>query len=94
MKRLYNDEGIEMKVDGPVKAIQTPNCEDCIMGKMTRLPFVTSQTITSRPGELVYSDLEGPFPIPSILTKALYYVSYLDRHTKKTSVYLLQKKSD
>jgi len=27
MKRLYNDEGIEMKVDGPVKAIQTPTAK-------------------------------------------------------------------
>ena len=75
MKYLQNDPAVAMNIIGAVHPITMEKCEDCIMGKMTRFPFKTGSTKTSRPGELIFSDLEGPFPVPSIKTKSLYYVS-------------------
>lgn len=62
MKYLQNGPAIEMSIAGQVHPIAMDNCEDCIMGKMTRFPFTTSCTSITRPGELIYSDSEGPFP--------------------------------
>lgn len=94
MLRLLKKGARDMDVTGKIKQITLETCKDCIMGKMTRFPFLRSSTVTTRPGELVFSDLEGPFPVPSIRFQALYYVSYYDHHTKRPFIYLLRKKSD
>jgi hypothetical protein len=67
-------------------------CEPCILAKMTRKPFAKSKRVTTRPGELIFSDIEGPFPVVGI-GAFRYYVSYIDHHTRYAVVYLLQRKS-
>ena len=37
-------------------------CEPCIMAKMHRSPFAASKTVTSRPGEIVFSDTKRLIP--------------------------------
>jgi hypothetical protein len=93
MKRLQNDPSIPMEVIGATTPIKLSSCEDCILGKMTRFPFTQSDIVTTRPGELVYSDIEI-LPVLSIKGQYRYFVSYLDFHTKVAFVYLMRRKSD
>jgi hypothetical protein len=94
MLRLQSDSAQSMPVLGKTEKLSMETCEHCIMGKMTRFPFSASSTVTTRPGELVFTDLEGPFPVSSIKSNSKYYVSYYDHFTKRPFVYLLRKKSD
>jgi transposase InsO family protein len=69
-------------------------CEPCVMSKMTRFPFLPSTPKTSRPGELIHSDLKGPFRFPAVDGPWRYFVTYVDYHTRFTKVFLLEHKSD
>ena len=53
------------------------NCKDCIFGKMKSIPFPTRTFVTTRPFELVHSDVWGPSPV---LSKGgySYYVTFID----------------
>uniref|UniRef100_A0A2N9EKA7 Reverse transcriptase Ty1/copia-type domain-containing protein n=1 Tax=Fagus sylvatica TaxID=28930 RepID=A0A2N9EKA7_FAGSY len=50
----------------PSLSINSHFCKHCTQGKMTQFPFSHSNTIASFPLEIVYSDVWGPAPIPSI----------------------------
>jgi len=69
-------------------------CEPCILAKMTRFPFSRSTTKTTHPGEIIVSDLKGPFQHAAIDGGWRYFVTYVDLHTRFTKVYLLTKKND
>lgn len=69
-------------------------CEPCIMSKMTRFPFLPTTPKTTHPGELVHSDLKGPFKHPAIDGPWRYFVTYVDYHTRFTKVFLLEHKRD
>lgn len=71
-------------------------CEACVYGKTTRAAFPTGgerSQPTTRPLELVHSDLCGPFPVPSF-RGARFYVSFIDDFTRNAWVYYLAHKSD
>ena len=68
-------------------------CGPCLRGKMAKGAFLPSENRTRRPGEIVGSDLEGPFPVTG-LGGWRYYVSYIDYYTRFFRVYLLKQKSD
>lgn len=71
-------------------------CEACVYGKTTRAGFPTGgerSRPTTRPLELVHSDLCGKFPVTSF-RGALYYVSFVDDFTRHAWVYFLNEKSD
>lgn len=67
-----------------------PTCHTCPLGKQTRLPHPTRTSFSTRPLELVHSDVCGPFP-PSISGKR-YFVSFLDDFTRFSVVYFLETK--
>jgi transposase InsO family protein len=69
-------------------------CEAWILAKMTRGPIQTSNTVATRPGELVFSDLDGPFPVAGIGGKFRYFVTYIDKYTRYVKLFLLDHKSD
>lgn len=75
------------------KATSAEPCDACILGKQHRLPFGTSTTITSKPLELLHTDLCGPMPIPSHGGN-LYFITLLDDHTSYSVVAPLHRKSD
>lgn len=68
-------------------------CEPCAVGKIHSLPFPTSETKTSRIGEVVHADLCGPLSAKS-LKAARYFllIKYDYSHFRK--VYFLAAKSD
>lgn len=68
-------------------------CEYCLYGKMHKLPFSQSQTISMYPLQLVHSDVWGPAPELSI-NGYKYYVSFIDDFSKYTWLFPIARKSD
>ncbi|KAM1857263.1 hypothetical protein ACFX14_007391 [Malus domestica] len=61
----------------------TLECETCQMSKATRLPFVSSNSRTSKPFELVHSDIWGPSRVESF-DGYRYYVTFIDDYSRVT----------
>lgn len=68
------------------------SCEPCRLGKSIKLPFANSQTLVSKPFEIVHSDL-WTSPVPS-MSGLRYYVLFLDHFSHFLWVYPLRRKSD
>lgn len=85
--------GINITADAFKTASQGTLCEPCVMGKQHRLPFPTSESSTSRPLELLHTDLCGPLPVTST-GGSDYFVTILDDYTKLSIVCPLASKSD
>jgi Reverse transcriptase (RNA-dependent DNA polymerase)/gag-polypeptide of LTR copia-type/Integrase core domain/GAG-pre-integrase domain len=71
-----------------------PLCEPCVLAKMTRFPFRRVTPKTTHAGELIFSDLKGPFHVPGIDGGWRYFATYIDYHTRFMKVYLLKRKND
>ena len=67
-------------------------CGPCALGKHHRSPFKTSSSKTSRPLELLHTDLCGPLPVPSI-GGSRYFVTVLDDYTNLSVVQCIGTKS-
>jgi transposase InsO family protein len=69
------------------------DCKDCILGKMKRLPFQNRTFFSSRPLELIHSDVWGPAPV---ISKGgfVYYVIFVDDFSRHTWMYFLKHKSE
>ena len=76
-----------------IKTTSADSCDACILGKQHRLPFNASTTITSKPLELLHTDLCGPMPVPSHGGN-LYFITLLDDHTGYSLISPLRRKSD
>ena len=68
-------------------------CEPCQHGKQTRVEFKTKEHSTTRPLELVHTDLCGPTQSKG-LNGEEYFMLLIDDFTKMTWVCLLKKKSE
>ena len=68
-------------------------CEICAQAKATAASFPTSNREYKEVGDLVVSDVKGPFPVPSI-SNHRYYVSFIEAKTRFATVYLLKHKSE
>lgn len=69
-------------------------CEPCIKGKMTRKPFDKHVGIkSSRPLELVHTDVCGPMQTKSI-GGSTYFVSFIDDFSRYSYVYFMNEKSE
>ena len=67
-------------------------CDACQMGKSHQLPYPKSNSVSSKPFELVFSDVWGP--APTSVGRYSYYVSFIDDFSKFTWIYLLKHKSE
>jgi hypothetical protein len=86
--------GISTPADEFSSAGRSSLCEGCVLGKQHRLPFQPSAgAATSRPLELVHTDLCGPLSVPS-LGGSRYFATVLDDHSKLSTVLPLKLKSD
>ncbi len=74
-------------------ASELPFCGDCQAGKLTRLPFPSSQTTTEQPLELVHSDVCGKVT-PTSLGGSQYFLTFTDDYSKYTHVYLIKHKDE
>jgi len=67
-------------------------CHSCAVGKTHQLPFQSSDTVYTKPLQLVYVDIWGPSPVCAS-NGARYYISFMDAFSKYTWLYLLHHKS-
>ena len=68
-------------------------CETCALGKQTSKPVPKeTQNKSQKPLELVYSDILGPFEVPS-LNGSKYAITFIDEHSKYSVVKFMSKKS-
>jgi histone deacetylase 1/2 len=65
-------------------------CDACQMGKSHQLPYPRSTSMSTRPLELVFSNVWGP--APSSVGRHSYYVSFLDDFSKFTWIYFIHHK--
>lgn len=69
-------------------------CETCIQGKMTRLPFPKTKESTSiEPLEIIHSDVCGPMKIISP-GGSRYFVTFTDQNSRYSKVYFLKHKNE
>ena len=81
-----------LKLD-PVTDDLTP-CEGCLMGKQNRLPFPKkSQSKSSKPLDIIHSDVCGPIKVPSI-GGSKYFITFIDDYTKYFTVYMMKHKDE
>jgi hypothetical protein len=76
-----------------VKSHTSFECSSCQCAKSHKLPFSDHNLQSTRPLELIYSDVWGPAPIRS-LDGFLYYVIFVDHFTKYVWLYPMKSKSD
>ena len=69
------------------------SCDACLSSKSHGLPYSKSLHQTSKPLEVIHSDLWGPSPVVSH-TVNIYYVIFIDDFTKYTCLYPLKLKSN
>jgi hypothetical protein len=67
-------------------------CGACQQAKSHPLSFSDSTRVTTKPLELVHSDVWGP--IIKFVNGYQYYVSFLDDYSHFTWIYLIKDKSD
>jgi transposase InsO family protein len=94
-KRMANGEGVTgMEVTKDSKK-QLDYCHGCNLGKMHKLPFETSKSITNQVGELIHSDVVGPMQVASPnANEARYYILLKDDFSRYKTVYFMKQKSE
>ncbi|GAA5920011.1 hypothetical protein JCM5296_002212, partial [Sporobolomyces johnsonii] len=68
-------------------------CKECALGKLRARAFPPSSTPRAEKiGRVLHSDVCGPFPLSR--SGKLYFVSFIDDHSRRPFVYFLRHKSD
>ena len=67
-------------------------CKGCALGKNTNKSFPRSKNRSKGILDLIHSDICRP--MSSSLSGCLYYVLFIDDHSRKSWIYLLKAKSE
>ena len=68
-------------------------CEHCIIGKSTRKPFPKSDSVATRPLQIVVSDICGPFNVKSI-HHHYYFMTCIDVFSRYCYTFLLKSRRE
>jgi len=88
MRQLENNPACGI----PKCSVSQANCETCIQGKSSRLPFVDIGKQSTNLLDLVHSDLCGPMSIDSI-GGAKYFLTFIDDCSRKKFLYFIREKN-
>jgi histone deacetylase 1/2 len=90
---MYHMTNKDLVVGIPKLPLLRRICRSCALGKMhkERIPQQRTST-TTRPLELIHSDICGPFPIAS-RNGSKYILTFVDDFTRMTWLYFLKEKS-
>lgn len=67
-------------------------CNACYNGKLNEFPLKNSNTLATRPLELIHSDVFGPV-IPASKNGMKYLISFVDDYTRFTITFFMKNKS-
>jgi len=76
-----------------VKTCKLDFCKFCVLGKQTRLSFMTGNHTIEGVLDYMHSDVWGPTR-ESSLDGSMYYVTFIDDFSRKVWVYFLKQKSE
>lgn len=76
-----------------VKQQSVPKCEDCLQGKIHRLPFTNSDYTSTKTCELIHADVCGPMEEAS-LGGSKYFVLMKDDFSNFRFVYFIKNKNE
>lgn len=79
VKKVLKQNNIE------IKQSSVPQCESCLKGKIHRLPFKKSDSVTTRTCEVIHGDTCGPMEVESI-GGSRYYVVLKDDYSNFRTV--------
>ena len=68
-------------------------CEECVLGKSSRVKFSTGTHVSRGNLEYIHADLWGPAQTTS-LGGARYFLSLIDDHSRMVWVYVLKNKDE
>ena len=88
VEKVINSFDLPCSVDSNKQSV----CDACQMAKSHQLPYSRSQSVSSHPLELIYSDVWGPATVSTGGKK--YYVSFIDDYSKYTWINMLKFKSE
>ena len=94
IKKLSSKSMVDgLKISPSEKAEKFEVCEPCALGKQTRKSFKTCGIRSSRPLELIHSDVCGPMS-ESTYDGYQYFVVFVDDFTHFVVVYLIRTKDE
>ena len=76
---------------GSIDKIDLPVCEQCLVGKATRLPFGKAKRVCF-PLELINFDICGPMNVRA-RHEAQYFITFIDDFTRFCHIYLISHRS-
>lgn len=85
--------GILSRFDLPHSGHSISICSSCQLGKSKKLPFSSSSFLTTKPLEIIHSDVWGPAPIPSI-SGFNYYIIFIDDFSRYSWLFPLTHRSN
>ena len=68
------------------------NCDACQLGKHHRVYFLSKESRSLRPFDLVQLDVWGPYRY-SIVSGYRHFITFVDDHFRMTWIYLLKDRS-
>ena len=86
MKRLKTSEGFLLNVHHRL----IPQCNNCPYGKQTHAPFKKMEDLPSDIGDIIVSDLCGPFEVS--IGRYKYFITWMDLKTRFVSIDFLKDK--
>ena len=94
--KLLNDKemvtGLKLS---PIDETKGDVCHGCALGKSKRSHFPKkSKKTTTKPLELIHSDVLGPIHVPSLGRSSRYFVTFTDDFSRFVTVYILQTKDE
>lgn len=87
VKKVLKKNNIE------VKQTHAPQCESCLKGKIHRLPFKNSVTISTRTCQIIHGDTCGPMEVESI-GGSRYFLVLKDDYSSFRTVYFVKTKHE
>ena len=86
MRQLHTVNGFSPKIHhGPIS-----QCPDCPYGKQTQAPFQKTEDIPVNIGDIIVSDVCGPFNVS--IGGYKYFITWMDLKTRFTSIDFLKNK--
>ena len=92
LKSLSSAHTVVDGIPGPIGDLADP-CGECLLNKSTRVINRKASEHAKAPLDRIHSDIWGPYRVPDIHGRNVYFVTFTDDYTRKTWVHVMTAKS-